>query len=239
MKPWETLDTTTVDGTTLTLARHDREFLIVADTVPLMSSRTHGSEDALATAGCRHARGLPAPCVLVGGLGMGFTLRVALDVLPSAATVIVAELVPAVVAWNRGVLGPLAGHPLDDPRVRVVERDVAEVLRAERGRFDAALLDIDNGPSALTSHRNTDLYTDRGIARARAALRPGGTLAVWSTGPDRQFVRRLRSAGFDVTLERARGHRGAGPKHLIFLAQYQAPRTERPRRTESRSSSDI
>lgn len=147
MKPWETIDTTTVDGTTLKLARHDREFLILADAVPLMSSRVHGSEDALAMAACRDARLLPAPCVLVGGLGMGFTLRAALDRLPSAATVVVAELVPAVVAWNRGVLGPLAGRPLDDPRVRVVERDVTEVLRAERGRFDAALLDIDNGPA--------------------------------------------------------------------------------------------
>ena len=219
MKPWETLDTTTADGRTLTLARHDREFLILVDAVPLMSSRVHGSEDALAMAGCRHARVLPAPCVLVGGLGMGFTLRAALDLLPSTATVVVAELIPAVVTWNRGVLGPLAGRPLDDPRVQVVERDVAEVLRAERGRFDAALLDIDNGPSALTSHRNTDLYADRGIAWTRAALRPGGTLAVWSARPDRQFVRRLRNGGFGVTLERVRGRLRGGPKHVIFLAQ--------------------
>jgi spermidine synthase len=222
MKPWETIDTTTVDGTTLKLTRHDREFLILADAVPLMSSRTHGSEDALAMAGCRHARLLPAPSVLVGGLGMGFTLRAALDLLPSAATVVVAELVPAVVAWNRGVLGPLAGHPLDDPRVRVVERDVADVLRAERGRFDAALLDIDNGPSALTSHRNTDLYTDRGIAWTRAALRPGGMLAVWSARPDRQFARRLRDGGFDVALEPVRGRLRGGPKHVIFVAQVPA-----------------
>jgi spermidine synthase len=218
MKPWETLDTTTADGTTLKLARHDREFLILADAVPLMSSRTHGSEDALATAGCRQARLLPAPCVLVGGLGMGFTLRAALDLLPAAATVVVAELVPAVVAWNRGVLGPLANHPLDDPRVSVVERDVVEVLRAERTRFDAALLDIDNGPSALTSRRNSDLYSDRGIAWVRAALRPGGTLAVWSAGRDRQFARRLRTGGFGVALERVRGRLRSGPTHLIFVA---------------------
>ena len=219
MKPWETLDTTTADGTTLTLVRHDGEFLILADAVPLMSSRVHGSEDALAMAGCQSARLLPSPCVLVGGLGMGFTLRAALDLLPSAATVVVAELVPTVVAWNRGVLGPLAGHPLDDPRVRVVERDVAEVLRAERARFDAALLDIDNGPSALTSHRNADLYANRGIAWTRASLRPGGTLAVWSARPDREFAHRLRNSGFGVTLKPVRGRPRGGPKHLIFLAQ--------------------
>lgn len=222
MKPWETLDTTTVDGTTLKLTRHDQEFLILAGAVPLMSSRTHGSEDALAMAGCRHVRLLPAPSVLVGGLGMGFTLRAALDLLPSAATVVVAELVPAVVAWNRGVLGPLAGHPLDDPRVQVVERDVAEVLRDERGRFDAALLDIDNGPSAVTSERNAALYTDRGIARTRAALTPGGTLAVWSARPDRKFARRLRDGGFNVALEPVRGRLRGGAKHMIFVAQVPA-----------------
>jgi len=117
MKPWESLETITADGITLKLARHDGEFLLLADGFPLMSSRMHGSEDDLATIGCRRARLLPAPCVLVGGLGMGFTLRAALDLLPSAATVVVSELIPAVVAWNRGVLAPLAGRPLDDPRV--------------------------------------------------------------------------------------------------------------------------
>jgi len=180
MKPWEVLGTITADGITLKLARHDREFLLLADGLPLMSSRMHGSEDDLATIGCRRARLLAAPCVLVGGLGMGFTLRAALDLLPSSATVIVSELIPAVVEWNRGVLAPLADRPLADPRVQVVERDVLEVLRANRTGFDAVLLDIDNGPSALTSHRNGALYAERGIAAARAALKPAGILAVWS-----------------------------------------------------------
>lgn len=219
MKPWEVLGTATADGITLKLARHDREFLLLADGLPLMSSRMHSSEDDLATTGCRRARVLAAPCVLIGGLGMGFTLRAALDVLPSSATVVVSELVPAVVEWNRGVLAPLAGRPLDDPRVQVVERDVLEVLRANRTGFDAALLDIDNGPSPLTSHRNGALYADRGIAAARAALKPDGLLAVWSSVADRQFARRLRNGGFDVVMERARGRPRRGPNHVIYLAQ--------------------
>ena len=219
MKPWEVLGTITADGVTLKLARHDQEFLLFADGLPLMSSRMHASEDDLATIGCRRARLLPAPCVLVGGLGMGFTLRTALDLLPSSATVVVSELIPAVVEWNRGVLAPLAGRPLDDPRVQVVERDVLEVLRANREGFDAALLDIDNGPSPVTSHRNGALYADRGIAAARAALKPAGMLAVWSSFADQQFARRLRNGGFDVVMERVRARPRRGSKHVIYLAQ--------------------
>jgi spermidine synthase len=219
MKPWEVLETVAAEGITLKLVQHDREYLILADGLPLMSSRMHSSEDDLATMGCRRARVLPAPCVLVGGLGMGFTLRATLDLLPSTATVVVSELLPAVVAWNRGVLAPLAGRPLDDPRVRVVERDVLEVLRANRRGFDAALLDIDNGPSALTSHRNGALYAHRGIAAARAALKPAGTLAVWSSYDDQQFARRLRNGGFAVATERVRGRPKRGPTHVIYLGQ--------------------
>ena len=219
MKPWETLETITAGDTTLKLTRHDREFLILADGVPLMSSRVHGSEESLATFGCQRARLQAAPCVLVGGLGMGFTLRAVLDILPIAATVAVAELLPPVVVWNYGVLGPLAGRPMDDPRVQVIEMDVVEVLRAGRARFDAVLLDIDNGPSALTSDGNAVLYTDRGIGWARAALKPGGTLAVWSASDDRAFARRLRNGGFLVASEPARGRGRRGARHLIFVAQ--------------------
>jgi len=232
MKPWEFLaEATSADGAILKLTRHDGELMIVADGAPLMSSRMHGSEEALATLGCRRARLLPKPCVLVGGLGMGFTLRAALDLLPSAATVVVAELLPAVVEWNRGVLGPLAGHPLDDRRVRMEERDVAEVLRANRGGFDAVLLDTDNGPRALTVNGNAALYDDRGIAHARGALRSGGTLAIWSSRDDGRFVQRLRSGGFDVSVERVRGRLTAGPQHVIFLAdvaQARPPKKRRP-----------
>ena len=195
-----------------------------------MSSRMHGSEEALATFGVRRlappklveaqqGRGtLAAPCVLVGGLGMGFTLRAALDLLPLDATVVVAELLPAVVEWNRGPLGPLAAHPLNDRRVQVVEGDVGATMRASTARFDAILLDVDNGPSALTSSTNTDLYSDRGIAAAKVSLRPSGTLAVWSSREDRKFEQRLRYRGFEVAVERVRGRLKQGwPRHVIFV----------------------
>lgn len=220
MKPWELLgEATAPDGTTLTLTRHDRELVIMANGQALMSSRMHGSEEALATFGCARARTLDEPRVLIGGLGMGFTLRAALDLLPSAATVVVSELVPAVVAWNRGPLGPLAGNPLRDRRAQVIEEDVGLTLRAGRSSFDAVLLDVDNGPTALTSSANTDLYSDRGIDAARGALRPGGTLAVWSSREDRKFEQRLRYAGFEVGVERVRARlKQGGPRHVIFLA---------------------
>jgi spermidine synthase len=219
MKPWELLgETVTPDGITLTLTRHDRELVILANGQPLMSSRMHGSEEALAMFGLSHPKTVAEPCVLVGGLGMGFTLRATLDLLPPDATVVVAELLPAVVEWNRGPLGPLADHPLKDPRVQIVERDVGAVLRTSECRFDAVLLDVDNGPTALTSDVNADLYSDRGIATAKAALKPGGVLAVWSSREDRRFEQRLKYGGFAVTVERVRARlKQGGPKHVIFL----------------------
>ena len=145
-----------------------------------MSSRAHGSEDALGVLGCRRARALARPCVLIGGLGMGFTLRAALDVLPAEALVVVAELVPAVVEWNRGPLGVAAGYPLKDPRVCVQEGDVAVRIGSSTAAFDAILLDVDNGPAAMTTASNKALYDGEGLVRLRASLRPGGILAVWS-----------------------------------------------------------
>jgi spermidine synthase len=185
----------------------------------LMSSRMHGSEQALAAFAFRPMRAVE-PQVLVGGLGMGFTLRATLDLLNADATVVVAELVPAVVAWNRGPLGPLAGHPLRDPRVRVETGDVAETLQSSPGRFDAVLLDVDNGPDAFTATANARLYGDQGLAAARDALTPGGVLAVWSAWEDRRFEQRLRYAGFVVEVERVRGRlRKGGPKHTIFIGR--------------------
>jgi spermidine synthase len=207
------------DGTTITLTRHDREYLILAGGKPLMSSRMHGSEQALATYGCRH---VPAcePCVLVGGLGMGFTLRAALDLLPPDAQVVVAELVPAIVEWNRGPLGPLAGHPLKDRRVRVEVRDAFVTLREHAGAFDAILMDVDNGPAAFTAAGNASLYADAGLAAARDALRPGGVLAVWSAWEDRKFQQRLKYGGFEVHVERVRARlKKGGPRHVIFLGR--------------------
>jgi spermidine synthase len=184
-----------------------------------MSSRMHGSEQALAAFAFRPMRAVE-PQVLVGGLGMGFTLRATLDLLNADATVVVAELVPAVVAWNRGPLGPLAGHPLRDPRVRVETGDVAETLQSSPGRFDAVLLDVDNGPDAFTATANARLYGDQGLAAARDALTPGGVLAVWSAWEDRRFEQRLRYAGFVVEVERVRGRlRKGGPKHTIFIGR--------------------
>ena len=220
MKPLELLgETVAPDGTDLKLTRQDREYIILANGKPLMSSRMHGSEEALAALGCRKARMLKDPCVLVGGLGMGFTLRAALDSLPRAALILVAELVPAVVEWNRGALGALANRPLDDPRVRVETCDVGATLRSNPSRFDAVLLDVDNGPIALTAASNAGLYDDRGIAVARESLRPDGVLAVWSTSHDRGFERRLRAAGFSVTQQRVHSRLNRGPRNTIIVAQ--------------------
>jgi spermidine synthase len=220
MKAWEVLGASSApDGTDIQLMRRDDEYLIVANGKPLMSSRLHGSEEALATLGCSRARGLEQPRVLVGGLGMGFTLRAVLDVLPVDAVVTVAELVPAVIEWNRAPLAALAGHPLKDRRVRLQPEDVGVTLRTNPGGFDVVLLDVDNGPAAFTAADNAGLYDNRGVAAAFAALRPGGTLAVWSAWSDRKFEQRLRYHGFlvDVQIVRARLKKG-GPRHAVFLA---------------------
>jgi spermidine synthase len=206
------------DGTVLKLVRRSDEYIILANGKSLMSSRMHGSEEALAAFGCRKAQTLERPSVLIGGLGMGFTLRATLDLLPPDATVVVAEIVPAVVEWNRGPLGPLAGEPLNDARVRVEIDDVAVTLGSRAGRFDAVLLDVDNGPSAFAASSNDWLYVDRGIAAAFAALKMDGVLAVWSAREDRRFEQRLRHGRFDVEVERVRGRlKGGGPRHTIFL----------------------
>jgi spermidine synthase len=219
VKPLELLgQTLTPDGTDLRLIRRDNEYVILANGKSLMSSRMHGSEEALATLACRRARTLEQPCVLVGGLGMGFTLRATLDFLPPDARVVVAELLPAVVEWNRGPLGPLAGHPLKDKRVRVEVGDVGVTLSSGPAEFDAVLLDVDNGPAAFTASDNVGLYDDRGLAAARAALKMGGVLAVWSARDDRKFEQRLRYGGFAVQVERVRGRlKKGGPRHTIFL----------------------
>ena len=227
MKPTELLgETRAPDGTLIALTRQDREFNILAGGKPLMSSRMHGSEQALATFGCRHVP-REAARVLVGGLGMGFTLRATLDLLPPDASVVIAELIPAVIQWNRGPLGPLAGHPLSDRRVEIALGDVAETIRAARGRFDAILLDVDNGPDAFTATGNASLYDDRGIASASAALRPGGVLAVWSAWEDRKFEQRLKYAGFSVQVERVRARlKRGGPRHTIFLGRKPSAETD-------------
>jgi spermidine synthase len=220
VKSFELLgETASPDGNVLKLVRRGDEYVILADGAVLMSSRMHGSEEALASFACQRLRTLKQPCVLIGGLGMGFTLRATLDLLPADATVIVAELVPAVVEWNRGPLGSLAGHPLEEKRVRVETGNVAVTLRSSRGQFDAVLLDVDNGPAAFTASSNAGLYDDAGIAVTRAALKKDGVLAIWAAREDRKFGQRLRGAGFDVQVHRVRGRmKKGGPRHTIFLS---------------------
>ncbi len=221
MKPWELLGkATTPDGTDLTLSRRDREHVIFANGKILMSSRMHGSEEILAQFALEHARAREAPSVLMGGLGLGFTLRAALDLLPADATVDVAELVPAVVEWNRGPLGPLAGHPLRDTRVRLHVNDVLVTIREHADGFDAVILDVDNGPDAFTTSGNAALYGQHGLAAVHAALRSDGVLAVWSAWEDRKFEQRLRYLGFGVEVHRVRARlKRGGPRHTIFLGR--------------------
>ncbi|HVQ13470.1 MAG TPA: hypothetical protein VMS40_07765 [Vicinamibacterales bacterium] len=244
MKPWELIgETRTPDGSLLTLTRHVSEIVIMMNGKTLMSNRVHGSEEAMAAMICPHLKGLDDAHVLIGGLGMGFTLRATLDLLPPAAIVTVAELIPAVVEWNRGPLGPLANHPLKDPRVRIEVHDVAAVLRAnyaeKRRPFDAIMLDVDNGPAAFTSENNGGLYTNQGIADARRALSPRGVMAIWSAFDDRKFVQRLSYAGFDVRVEHVRARlKKGGPRHTIFLA-YPGGAPAKPSKAAARSHESV
>jgi spermidine synthase len=221
MIPWELLgEARTPEGTHMTLTRRGNEYMILADGKDLMSSRMKGSEEELARLGCDRARNAESPCVLVGGLGMGFTLRATLDVMPPDATVVVAELMSAVVEWNRGALAPLADRPLDDRRTKVALGDVAVTLREGRGRFDAVLLDVDNGPCAFTQESNSGLYDNAGLTMIREALKPQGVLAVWSAWDDRKFEHRLRHHGFELETHRVRARlRQGGPRHTIFVGR--------------------
>jgi spermidine synthase len=221
MIPWQLLDTAQVPGESeaLRLYRRGGEFSIRVDGTELMNSRAHGSEEAMAEIACARIAPLPAPRILIGGLGMGFTLRAALNQLGCEGRVVVAELLPAVVAWNRGALAALAGHPLDDARVTVREVDVAHLLQVERQAYDAILLDVDNGPKGLTRRSNDWLYTRGGLDAAFTALRPSGIFTLWSASPQRDFAQLLGKTGFTVDEKRvpARLPRGRG-SHTIWIA---------------------
>lgn len=209
------------DGRVLVLEQRGDGFVIRLGHVELMASRASGSETALARLGLAAVGDRPTPRVLVGGLGMGFTLRAVLDALAErGGHVVVAELFPDVVRWNRTWLAALAARPLEDPRVEVVEDDVANVLAASPRGFDAVLLDVDNGPVALTAAGNRGLYGSRGIATLRAALRPAGVVGVWSAGPDARFAARLRRGGFEVDVREVRtGPGGKGARHVVFVGR--------------------
>jgi spermidine synthase len=222
MVPWELLDRVRVPGGggELSLHRRGEEFSIrLSGRGELMNSRAHGSEDALAELACARLAAPAQPRLLIGGLGMGFTLAAALRCLGTDARVVVAELVPAVVAWNRGALGDLAGHPLGDARVAVREIDVARLLTSQRRAYDAILLDVDNGPEGLTRDGNNWLYGTDGLSAAYDALRPGGILAVWSAGPERSFGGRLRKIGFAVEEVSVRARGSKGSRNVIWFAR--------------------
>jgi len=215
----KTIDTAHIyDGTEFELARHDEEWIVRVQGRVLMSSRMHDSEEALA----EHAieRCDDPHAVLVGGLGLGFTLRAVLDRVDADAKVTVAELVPELVGWNRTHLGPLHDHALDDPRVEVVVGDVFDALKRGARSYDVILLDVDNGPVALSSAKNQRLYSEHGVRACYRALRPNGVLAVWSSGPNARFERRMQAAGFDVEVLRVAARKGSRARHVLFVGQW-------------------
>jgi len=220
MIPWVHLDTATVPGgrETLKLMQRGSEFSIMSGARTLMNSRTSGSEMALATLVCARLHPRPGRTVLIGGYGMGFTLRAALGELPGDAHILVAELVPAVMEWARGPMAELSAGCLDDPRVTVQVGNVGDVIASRPGAFDAIILDVDNGPGGFSRDANDRLYDVRGLAAARKALRPKGILAVWSAAPDDEFTSRLGRSGFAVEKVKARANKGRGSWHTIWIA---------------------
>lgn len=219
MKPLERLgEAKTPDGTVLQLYRHDGAYLIRADGVELMSTRRHLSEDKLAEIACAPLATRRGVRVLIGGLGLGFTLREALRHLGPDAEVVVAELVAEVIAWNANPEYALSAEAMADPRVRIMHDDVSNVLRKNVGGFDAIMLDTDNGPEGMIMKENSRLYAVRGIANTMAALRAGGTIAYWSVGDDPDFERSLKNAGLEVKAMKVRAHTTSGPYHTLYIA---------------------
>jgi len=221
MIPWQQIDTARVPDANveLRLMRRGAEFSMMLGQNELMNSRLSGSEEALATLACRRIEAVKRPHLLIGGLGMGFTLRAALAVLGPEARIVVAELVPAVIAWAKGPMAGIFGDSLGDPRATIQSADVIEVIQAHASAFDAILLDVDNGPEGLIRKANDALYDIKGLKAIRRSLRPGGVAAVWSSGPNALFSKRLRDAGFDVNEVAVRATaKRSGARHVIWFA---------------------
>jgi len=222
MTPWTLLDNAAIPGGggELRLHRRHDEFMIsIGGGGVLMTTRMHGSEEELAKQACRAMGNTIQQKVLIGGLGMGFTLASALSHVGGDAEVTVAELVPQVILWNRDQFGAKSGHPLSDQRVKVFEGDVGKLIRGGKAIYDAIILDVDNGPDGLTRKNNNWLYSHKGLMASFAALRSGGVLAVWSAGEDRSFTERLKKVGFTVKTIQVGAHNNKGQKHTIWLAQ--------------------
>ena len=219
MNPWIHLDTAQIPGGgELKLMQRGADYSIMSAGLELMNSRLYGSEVALADLAWAKMAERKAPRILIGGLGMGFTLRAALAALPKDAKIVVAELVPAVIAWARGPLAGLYGDCLEDRRVRLLQTDVADLIRNPNPPYDAILMDVDNGPDALNRDANDSLYTVAGLAMTRRAVKHGGVLAVWSAGPDQPFAGRMKRAGFAVDEHRVGASpSGKGPRHIIWV----------------------
>jgi spermidine synthase len=221
MQPWIVLDEARIpeSGEMLRLKRRGAEFSIMLGTNELMNSRLFGSEEALATLTLDRLAGREHPRILIGGLGMGFTLRAALSAVDAGARITVAELVPAVVAWARGPMADLHAGALDDPRVTIFEGDVGAAIRTADAGYDAILLDVDNGPDGLSRPGNDALYGARGLGETKRALAPGGVLAIWSSHPDPRFTQRLKQAGFATEEKPVRARGKSGARHMIWLGQ--------------------
>jgi spermidine synthase len=221
MRPWTLLATATVpgEGAPLRLMQRGDEFVIMAGTNPLMNSRMSGSEEDLATLSWARIAGRTKPHVLIGGLGMGFTLRAALATMSAETRITIVEIVPEIVGWARGRLAHIFAGCLDDPRVTIEVADVGRVIAGSKGAYDAILLDVDNGPEGLSRDGNDRLYSLAGLAKSRAALKPGGVLALWSAHPDTKFTKRLSETGFRTEEIAVRErHRGKGAHHTIWMA---------------------
>jgi spermidine synthase len=226
VKIWRLIDeAATPDGKTLSLHEHDGAYFIRVDGQPLMSTRQHTSEERLAELGCEHVKGVPGARVLIGGLGFGYTLRAALALLAPDASVVVAEILEPVIRWNRNPAFGLAADAMADRRVSVVESDVAGLIVDARGEFDSILVDVDNGPAAMTTPTNSRLYEAAGLRQARAAVRPGGCLAVWSAAPNAPFAKVMKQVGFDVRIEHARARGRSGARHTIFVGRSKTPQS--------------